>query len=129
MYIKLEDIKDEVTIDVRSKEEFEKMPLFKYNVPVIDEKDHKLLKKYIMIAFPIILIGLIKNRKNIKRDLLRLSNNKEKTIVLGCSQGRLRSPIVAFYSRCLGIDTKILEEGIKQYFKPVKKGIKKWFSI
>lgn len=44
MYIKLEDIKDEVTIDVRSKEEFEKMPLFKYNVPVIDEKDHKLLK-------------------------------------------------------------------------------------
>lgn len=111
MYIKLEDIKDEVTIDVRSKEEFEKMPLFKYNVPVIDEKDHKLLKKYIMIAFPIILIGLIKNRKNIKRDLLRLSNNKEKTIVLGCSQGRLRSPIVAFYSRCLGIDTKILEGG------------------
>lgn len=129
MYIKLENIKDEVTIDVRSKEEFEKMPLFKYNIPVIDEKDHRLLKKYIMIAFPIILIGLIKNRKIIKGDLLRLSNNKEKTIVIGCSQGRLRSPIVAFYSRCLGIDTNILEGGIKQYYKPAKKGIKKWFSI
>lgn len=129
MYIKLENIKDEVTIDVRSKEEFEKMPLFKYNIPVIDEKEHKLLKKYIMIAFPIILIGLIKNRRIIREDLLRLSNNKEKTIVIGCSQGRLRSPIVAFYSRCLGIDTKILEGGIKQYYKPVEKGIKKWFSI
>lgn len=129
MYIKLENIKDEVTIDVRSKEEFEKMPLFKYNIPVIDEKDHRLLKKNIMIAFPIILIGLIKNRKIIKGDLLRLSNNKEKTIVIECSQGRLRSPIVAFYSRCLGIDTNILEGGIKQYYKTVKKGIKKWFSI
>ena len=42
-------------------------------------------------------------------------NNKKLRILIGCSQGRLRSPAVWLYARFLGIDAKILQYGIKHY--------------
>lgn len=127
--ISLNEITDEVKIDVRSKSEFEDMKLFEHHIPVINETSHNKLKKCLILAFPIILFGLLKNRKSIKNELINLSHNKTKTLVIGCSQGRLRSPIIAIYAKILGIKCLVLKGGIKQYFKPVKKGLAKWFSI
>lgn len=105
------------------------MKLFKHHIPVIDEKSHQFLKKHLVLAIPIILHGLYKNRHFIKNELLNLSENNKYHLVIGCSQGRLRSPIIAIYAKMLGIKCCVLKGGIKQYFKPVKKGIKKWFSL
>lgn len=127
MFIDLKDLKDEVLIDVRSCEEYISMPLCKYNIPVINQKDHKFLKKHLYIALFIIFYGLIKNRKMIKKELLDKSDNRKNEIVLGCSQGRLRSPIVCIYARLIGIKSKVLKGGIKQYYKP-KEGKNKWKS-
>lgn len=129
MFIKLENIENEKLIDVRSEEEHKEMPLCKYNIPVINKNEHNILRKNIYLAIPIILYGLIKNRKLIKRDLLTISDNKAKKVVMGCSQGRLRSPIVCIYARMLGIKSFVLKNGIKQYYVPKKRGIKSWFKL
>jgi hypothetical protein len=129
MFISLENIKNEKLIDARSEEEHKAMPLCKYNVPVISKKEHNFLKKYIYLAIPIILYGLIKNRKVIEKDLITISENKIKKVVIGCSQGRLRSPIVCIYARILGIKSYVLKNGIKQYYVPRKRGIKSWFKL
>ena len=129
MFIKLENIENEKLIDVRSEEEHKEMPLCKYNIPVINKNEHNILRKNIYLAIPIILYGLIKNRKLIKRDLLTISDNKTKKVVIGCSQGRLRSPIVCIYARMLGIKSFVLKNGIKQYYVPKERGIKSWFKL
>ncbi len=129
MFIKLENIENEKLIDVRSEEEHKEMPLCKYNIPVINKNEHNILRKNIYLAIPIILYGLIKNRKLIKRDLLTISDNKAKKVVIGCSQGRLRSPIVCIYARILGIKSFVLKNGIKQYYVPKERGIKSWFKL
>lgn len=129
MFIKLENIENEKLIDVRSEEEHKEMPLCKYNIPVINKNEHNILRKNIYLAIPIILYGLIKNRKLIKRDLLTISDNKTKKVVIGCSQGRLRSPIVCIYARMLGIKSFVLKNGIKQYYLPKERGIKSWFKL
>lgn len=117
MYIDINEIrKDDVTIDVRTAEEFKAMPLFKYNVPIINKQEHDTLKRKMYLAIPIILKGFNKNKDNIKNQLLELSCNKDKRIIIGCSRGRLRSPIVYIYAKRLGINAKILNKGIKRFY-------------
>lgn len=128
MFIRLENIKNEKLIDVRSEEEHKAMPLCQYNIPVINKKEHNILKKYIS-SYTNNTYGLIKNRKVIKRDLINISENKTKKVVVGCSQGRLRSPIVCIYARMLGIKSYVLKNGIKQYYIPRERGIKNWFKL
>ncbi|MBO3444166.1 hypothetical protein [Clostridium sp. CCUG 7971] len=129
MFISLENIKSEKLIDVRSEEEHKVMPLCQYNVPVISKKEHNILKKNIYFAIPIILCGLIKNRSVIEKHLITISDNKTKKVVIGCSQGRLRSPIVCIYARVLGIKSYVLKNGIKQYYVHRERGIKSWFKL
>lgn len=127
MFIDLKDIEYEVLIDVRSYEEYIQMPLCHYNIPIINQEYHEFLKNHIYLAILIILYGLIKNRKMIRQELLNKSNNRKNTLVIACSQGRLRSPIVYIYSRLIGIESKILKGGIKQYYQP-KRTKNKWMS-
>lgn len=124
MFIDFKDIKDtDITIDVRTKQEFENMTLLSYNVPIINHKDYKLLKKRIYLAIPIVLKGLFKNKKEIAEQLHELSHYRKYRLILGCSQGRLRSPIMYLYAKYLGIDAKVLKNGIKPFF------IKKDYNI
>ena len=124
MFIDFKDIKHtDVTIDVRTKQEFENMTLLSYNVSIIDEEDYKLLKKHIYLAIPIILKGLFKKKREIAEQLHELSHYRRYRLIIGCSQGRLRSPIMYLYARYLGIDAKILKGGIKPFF------IKKDYNI
>lgn len=103
------------TIDVRSFEEYKSFPLLQYNIPVINKKEHQLLHKHLYFAGIIVLYGLLKNKKFIKQELLKISNNKKSKLLIGCSRGRLRSPAVWIYARFIGIDAKILRNGVKYY--------------
>ena len=47
MFIKLENITTEKGVDVRTKEEFERNSVFKYNIPIIDKYEHARIKKCI----------------------------------------------------------------------------------
>lgn len=117
MFIDINKItKEDITIDVRTIEEFETMPLFKHNVPIINKNEHDTLKRKIYLAIPIIIKSFIKNKPYIKKQLLTLSNNKDKRLIIGCSRGRLRSPIVYVYARALGIKAKVLKKGIKRFY-------------
>lgn len=130
MYIEYQNIKkDDISIDVRTPEEFNKMPLFKYNVPVINKTQHEYLKKHIYLALPIIIIGFFENKKTIKNQLLLLSENKTKRVIIACSQGRLRSPIIYFYAKFLGLKAKVLKNGIKPYFGFKKKNLKNLYGF
>ncbi|MGL4992227.1 MAG: hypothetical protein ACRCYE_03410 [Sarcina sp.] len=117
MFIRFENITNEVKIDVRTKSEFKKMPLFDNNIPVIDEQEHKIIKKIYPIAFFIIGYGLYKRKKYIKSRLLELSDNRNLKIVIACSRGRLRSPVVYFYAKYLGINCKVVSKGLKRFFE------------
>ncbi|MFI3209506.1 MAG: hypothetical protein R3Y64_00405 [Peptostreptococcaceae bacterium] len=117
MYINYEDITNEVLIDCRTSEEFAIMPLFKKNIPIINRKTHLIIKKFYPCAFFVIIYGLIKNYKDIKQKLLLYSDNCTKDIILGCSRGRLRSPIMYLYARSIGINAKVLKNGIKRFYK------------
>jgi rhodanese-related sulfurtransferase len=130
MYIDIKDIKqDDVTIDVRTEEEYYMMPFFDHNVSVINKAEHTLLKKRIYLAIPIILRGLKKDKERIKNELLTLSCNKTKRLIIGCSRGRLRSPIVCLYAKILGIDAKVLKKGIKRFFKKDVNTIKNLYGF
>lgn len=116
MFINYNNIReDDITIDVRTSEEFNKNTIFEYNIPIINKDEHKKLKKAPFLAIPIILKGLINNREEIKNQLLFFSYFNEKRIIVGCSKGRLRSPIMYFYAKTLGINVKVLKKGIKTY--------------
>ena len=125
MYIKYEDIKpNDVTIDVRTKEEYESMTLLEHNLPVISREEHQLLKKRIYLTIPIVLKGFFKNKSILKNRLHELSHYRRYRLIIGCSQGRVRSPIVYFYAKYLGIDAKILKGGIKPHFGFRQKNLK-----
>ncbi|MFR5266780.1 hypothetical protein [Clostridium sp.] len=126
MFINFEDIDSNmVTIDVRTKKEFEEMPLFQYNIEIINEDEHKKIKQCYPIAIFIIFKALFNKRKVIRKELIKLSENKKKKLVFGCSRGRLRSPFMYLYARMLNIECFILKKGIKRFFyKEInKKGI------
>lgn len=130
MYIEYKDIKgDDVLIDVRTYEEFNIMPLFEYNVPIINKKQHDYLKSHIYLALPIVIKGFFENRLAIKGKLLTLSKNKSKRIIVACSQGRIRSPIMYFYSKSLGLNVKILKGGIKPHFGFKQKNLKNLYGF
>ncbi|MGL6108085.1 MAG: rhodanese-like domain-containing protein [Romboutsia sp.] len=110
--IKYEDIKDEITVDTRTKEEYSKEQILMYNIPIITKKEHEFLHKYLLFAEIIIIYGLVTNIESIKRQLIEVSNNKKEKLVIGCSKGRLRSPTMWAYAKLLGIDAKVLKYGI-----------------
>lgn len=117
MFIRFENITDEITIDVRTVSEFNNMRLFQYNIPIINESDHIRIKSFYPLAIPIILVSLYRNKNYIKKRLMILSNNGTYPIVIGCSRGRLRSPIIFLYAKFIGIRRcKILFGGIKIFF-------------
>lgn len=130
MYIKYEDIKpNDVTIDVRTKEEYESMTLLEHNLPVISREEHQLLKKRIYLTIPIVLKGFFKNKSILKNRLHELSHYRRYRLIIGCSQGRVRSPIVYFYAKYLGIDAKILKGGIKPHFGFRQKNLKNLYGF
>lgn len=104
-----------ISIDVRSFEESSAMPLLNHTVPVINKQEHTFLHKHLYLAALIVFYGLYKNKKHIRYELLKISNNGENKILIGCSKGRLRSPAVWLYARYLGLDAKILRNGIRHY--------------
>lgn len=110
--IKHSEIVDEVTVDVRTPTEYGSITKLQHNISVIDEKEYDFLHRNKPIAGIIVLYGLIKNRKNIKDELLSISDNNSKKIIIACSKGRIRSPVVWMYSRYLKIDSKVLLDGI-----------------
>lgn len=123
MFINSDDIVGKTVVDVRSKEEFEDTGCFNINIPIIDKRSHDRLKKFYPSAPIFILWGLYINRKNIEKELLRVSNNGNKPIVVCCSRGRLRSPIMCLYARSLGIDTVVLKKGVKGYMRKLDKSM------
>ena len=130
MYIKYEDIKpNDVTIDVRTKEEYESMTLLEHNLPVISREEHQLLKKRIYLTIPIVLKGFFKNKSILKNRLHELSHYRRYRLIIGCSQGRVRSPIVYFYAKYLGIDAKVLKGGIKPHFGFRQKNLKNLYGF
>ena len=130
MFIDYEDIqKEDITIDVRTIEEFNSMPLFKHNIPLINKEEHDRLKKRIYLAIPIILKSFIKNKEEIKKQLLFFSYHGKKRVIIGCSRGRLRSPIIYFYAKKLGINAKILNKGIKRFYIKKPNNIKNLYGF
>ncbi|WP_297523044.1 hypothetical protein [uncultured Clostridium sp.] len=123
MFIKLKEISNERTIDVRTKEEFEKMPLLQYNVPIIDKDEHQRIKRMYPLAFIIIYLGLRKRKGEVKKALLEISENGKHKVVIGCSRGRLRSPYIYFYAKSMGIKCEILSGGIKKHFEGPPTGL------
>lgn len=110
--IKYEDITNEITIDVRTKEQYLENKILKYNIPIINKKEHDFLKRHLFWAEVIIIFAMLGHIKEIKKELLEKSNNKNSEVVIGCSKGRLRSPTMWIYAKLLGIDAKVLEDGI-----------------
>ncbi|MEW9078270.1 rhodanese-like domain-containing protein [Terrisporobacter glycolicus] len=110
--IKYKDITDEITIDVRTEDQYNSDKKLQYNVPIINRIQYDFIHKYLIIAEIVIIYGLLKNIKKIKLDLLNISNNRKSKIVIACSKGRLRSPTLWAYAKYLGIDAKVLDGGV-----------------
>ncbi|WLD27643.1 hypothetical protein CDIFMA2_15250 [Clostridioides difficile] len=110
--IKHSEIVDEVVVDVCTSIEYGSIAKLEHNISVINEKEYDFLHRYKPIAGIVVLYGLIKNHKKIKDRLLSISDNNSKKIIIACSRGRLRSPIVWMYSKYLKIDSKVLMDGI-----------------
>lgn len=110
--IKYNDITDEITVDARTRDQYNSDKKLQYNIPIINKIQYDFLHRHLIIAELVIIYGLLKNLRNIKRDLIKISNNKKSRIVIGCSKGRLRSPTLWAYAKLLGIDAKVLEGGV-----------------
>lgn len=110
--IKYHDITDEITIDARTIEQYKSEKKLQYNIPIINKVQYDFLHKHLIIAELVIIYGLLKNIKNIKADLIKISNNKKSKIVIACSKGRLRSPTLWAYAKLIGIDAKVLDGGV-----------------
>lgn len=110
--IKYNDITDEITIDARTIEQYKSEKKLQYNIPIINKVQYDFLHKHLIIAELVIIYGLLKNIKNIKADLIKISNNKNSKIVIACSKGRLRSPTLWAYAKLIGIDAKVLDGGV-----------------
>lgn len=117
--IKYNDITDEVTIDARTEDQYNSYKILQYNIPIINKVQYDFLHKHLIIAELVIIYGLLKNKKRIKLNLLKISNNKKYKIIIACSEGRLRSPTLWAYAKLLGIDAKVLDGGITS-IKPNK---------
>lgn len=117
MFVKFKDIKGERLIDVRTYKEFVETNLFPINIPVINGKQYAKIKRFYPCALFVIGANLIKDRKRIKERLLEESNFGTYPIILACSRGRLRSPLMCIYARMLGINAHVLLGGIKGEFK------------
>lgn len=118
MFIDLNSIeKDMITIDVRTMKEFKEMPLFNYNLELINEIQHRNIKKFYPCAFFVIFRELFRKREYLKSELLKLSDNKKKVLIFGCSRGRLRSPAIYIYAKFIGINCFVLRNGIKRFFE------------
>ena len=110
--IKYHDITDEITIDARTVDQYKSEKKLQYNIPIINKVQYDFLHKHLIIAELVIIYGLLKNIKNIKADLIKISNNKNSKIVIACSKGRLRSPTLWAYAKLIGIDAKVLDGGV-----------------
>lgn len=110
--IRYHDITDEITVDARTRDQYNSDKKLQYNIPIINKIQYDFLHRHLIIAELVIIYGLLKNLKNIKTDLIKISNNKKSKIVIGCSKGRLRSPTLWAYAKLLGIDAKVLEGGV-----------------
>lgn len=110
--IRYHDITDEITVDARTRDQYNSDKKLQYNIPIINKIQYDFLHRHLIIAELVIIYGLLKNLKNIKADLIKISNNKKSRIVIGCSKGRLRSPTLWAYAKLLGIDAKVLEGGV-----------------
>lgn len=110
--IRYHDITDEITVDARTRDQYNSDKKLQYNIPIINKIQYDFLHRHLIIAELVIIYGLLKNLRNIKRNLIKISNNKKSRIVIGCSKGRLRSPTLWAYAKLLGIDAKVLEGGV-----------------
>ncbi len=115
MYIKYENIEKRICIDVRTTEEFNMMNVFNNNIPTLDVCQHSMITKYPLFAIYFVIKGFIENKNEIKKSLLYLSNNKRSPILVACSRGRLRSPLIYLYAKRLGIDAKVLKGGLRPH--------------
>lgn len=116
MFIRFKNINGRKVIDVRTKLEFQKMKMTEYNIPVINELQHKRIKQFYPMAFFIIILSIIRNKEEIKKQLIEISNNKKEEVIIACSRGRLRSPITYIYARIIGLKCKVLWGGLKKRF-------------
>ena len=73
-----------VTIDVRTETEYANNGLLQYNIPIMNERDHRMMERLIIFALPIIAYKIYKNRHRIEREVERLlSENKGRELVIG----------------------------------------------
>lgn len=122
-FINLKDIEEEsVIIDVRTKKEYKANGIDKYNINIMNEKDHKTMKKFIVFALPIIAYKVFKNRHMIDVKMKEiLKENKGKQIIFICNKGRLRSPLTALYvERKFKIKTFVILGGVTRFHAETK---------
>lgn len=112
MFVRYKNAKN-ILIDVRTEEEFKEYSLCHYNVPIMNRKSRYTMKKFYLSAFFIILYSLIKNRKYIRKRLIKISKNKNIPLTFACSRGRLRSPLMCIYARYIGIKSNVLWMGVR----------------
>ena len=121
----------DITVDVRSKEEFEKQKRLTYNVPIMSEHEHQEMKRYIYFAIFIILYRLFQNRREIEEKIRGiLENHPTGTLIIGCSRGRLRSPLTAIYLAVkLNRRVYIIKDGVKYIGEAPVGFFRKWFEV
>lgn len=122
MFVRFKDIKSERLIDVRTRREFIETNLFPINIPIINGEQYAKIKRFYPCALFVIGANLVKDRKRIKLRLLEESNSGAFPIVLACSRGRLRSPLMCIYAKMLGIDARVLWGGVKGEYE--RRGVK-----
>lgn len=108
--------KEDLIVDVRTKEEHTLGSVTDINIPILKQEDRGFYLRHTWLVIPVIVNGLWKNRKEVcdSIDNVVITNNI-KYIVIACSKGRLRSPITWWYLRFKykDIKFKVLKGGIK----------------
>lgn len=113
-FVEFKDVTSEnLLVDVRTLEEFNKQNLNCINIPVMNRQQHLFLHRHKKIALVIVVYGLIINSVKIFRDLKKVTNDK--TLIFYCSKGRLRSPVMYLTYKILFRNRvcKILKGGIR----------------
>ena len=120
-----------LTIDVRTVSEYRQHPMLAHNVPVMDEQAHQTMKKIIILACPFISYHLYKNRHRIHQEIQHLLiTHPNQPIVIACSRGRLRSPLMAVYiSLRFKVDVYVVKRGIKDLVGDKANFMTTWFKI
>lgn len=111
----------DLVLDIRSVEEFEKGSLTEYNVPVIKQSDRGFCYRYTPLVFWVIGNGLLKNKDRIC-EFIETKCEGNHRVIVACSRGRLRSPIVWLYlkRKYTDMEFKVLRKGIKGYLENMK---------